>query len=61
MKFKIGDKVIHRNHGIGIVVANYGNESSVLVKFEKEVKSWGYELEVSTALLKPYKKVKLHS
>lgn len=57
MKFKIGDKVTHKNHGGGVVTASYGNESSVLVKFDKEPEGWGTnEIEVSVALLKKVSK-----
>jgi hypothetical protein len=49
---KIGDKVIHTNHGKGIIVDSYGNASSFLVRFEKDIRGFGNELEVSTACLK---------
>jgi len=50
--FKIGDKVIHCNHGEGVIVAESDDPSSAIVKFDKDT-WWGSDsLEVSVACLK---------
>lgn len=54
--FKIGDRVIHKNWGKGIITANYGGTSQWLVKFDKPT-PYGIEAEVSTGMLKLIKRV----
>lgn len=55
MKFKIGDKVKHINHGIGIIILEGDTKDSCVVHFGIEP-SFGNDIEVSTACLSEVKK-----
>jgi len=56
--FKVGDRVVHINHGAGKIIMDSGDQTSVIVRFDNEPKMWhDKELEVSISCLKLENKV----
>ena len=51
-RFIIGDLVTHISHGNGKIIEFSEDPSSIIVRFDHEVKGWGDILEVSTLCLK---------
>jgi hypothetical protein len=52
-EFKKGDRVIHRNHGLGTIIEDSYDPTSAIVEFDKKPQMWNDRiLEVSIVCLK---------